>query len=185
MIVRVGNQNILISLKVITLMILVFGLGMVVKLDLWTPPDPASFKKNLPAPKRLMAHSADKRAPSSISSQALHDVSATQKTWTAVGEEVAAETLLVTTMDWDCNVKNQVIHLNKVEQLRLNGKCLKGLKAIVNNSNGYTANIFQLKDTATTDYLSLNSGSNQLQLEWLDGATGNLPKVLEIIVEKQ
>lgn len=184
MIVRVGSQNILISLRVITLMIVVISLGMILKLDLWTPLDHKIPKKNRSLPTRLMAHSTDTRTPSSINSQALNDLPTAQNNWTSAVEGGASEPL-VTTMDWDCSAKNQVIHLNQVEQLRLSGKCLKGVKKIVNHSNGYTANIFQLKDSATTDYLSLNSGSNQLQLEWLDGATSNSPKVLEIFVEKQ
>lgn len=184
MLVRVGNQNLLISLRVITLMIIVISMGMILKMDLWTPPESTVHKKTHSTPKRLMANSAEKRAPSSINNNALNESVMVEKAWTSVAEERDAE-LHVTTMDWDCSSKNQVIRLNQVEQLRLSGKCLKSLKGIVNQSNGYTANIFQLKESATTDYLSLNSGSNQLQLEWNDGATSNSPKVLEIIVEKQ
>lgn len=184
MMVRVGNQNLLISLRVITLMVIVISLGMILKMDLWTPPESIVHKKISPLPQRLMANAPNTRAPSSINSRALNEIEVTQKIGLSVIDERVAEPH-VTTMGWDCSSKNQVIRLSQVEQLRLSGKCLKDLKRIVNQSNGYTANIFQLKDSATTDYLSLNSGSNQLQLEWLDGATSNSPKVLEIIVEKQ
>lgn len=182
--VRVGNQNFLISLRVITLMIIVISLGLILKKDLWSPPDIIVHKKVSPFPQRLMAKAPNTRAPSSINSRAIDEMDVTQKMWPSVADETEIERH-VTTMVWDCSANNQVIRLNQVEQLRLNGKCLKDLKSIVNQSNGYTANIFQLKESATTDYLSLNSGSNQLKLEWLDGATSNSPKELEIIVEKQ
>jgi len=177
MLIRLGTLKIKISLKIITLIMIVGTFGVLLKLDLWTLPDQFNKTNVLSIPNRIMASVTNNRAPSSISSSEI-----SKNIWSSVEDSVEYH---VSTLDWDCSSNNQTIRVNKVGQLRLNGKCLKNAKRIVNSRNGYTANIFKLKDTTTTDYVSLDLGSNNLQFEWLDGASSNSSQTLEIIVEKQ
>ncbi len=168
-----------ISLRVCALFLLVGSLGALLRMDLWARAEILE-PQSIHPPKRIIANSLQSRSPSSIKEGTPPE---SQNLWASIEEgEPIHQTL---TIDWDCSPKNQMFRVSNVGQLRLSGKCLREIKGITNHQNGYTANIFKLKDNVTTDYVSLNPGSNRLHLEWLNGATGNLSHVLEIIVEKQ
>ncbi len=158
------NQR-FISPQIFVLLAIVLVLGVMLKVDLWTMPENnpiESYEKD--------AKKVDSRSPASVS---------------AVDPSNWQEPDRLATIEWDCSRKNSSQHLKNIHQLRLNGNCLKDVKRITNNNNGYTANIFMLEKSFTTDFLSLNEGTNKLKLEWINGASGNLSEDLEIVVEKQ
>lgn len=177
MIYKRRQRNSVISVRVVLLLLIVLVLGVVLKIDLWTQPIVSSSMMSSTV--SLSATSTekkpgDRRAPSSIG----------VPEFTASPSEVT-ERLSDTTLEWDCSTEKKSIRLSNINSLRLDGKCLKNIRRIVNNTNGYTASIFRWGDGATTDYLSLDSGTNYLQMEWNDVATGKSPEFFEIIVEKQ
>ena len=83
----------------------------------------------------------------------------------------------------DCSMINKKHIVNEFTQLRISGSCLKKIRKITNMSNGYTATIFNIENSVTTDFLTLNKGINKLNLEATDGASGNILLVIEISVE--
>jgi len=177
MIIKRRQRNSIISVRVALLLLLVLVLGVVLKIDLWTQPVVSISMMNPMVSSSVNATekiSGGDRAPSSIS----------VPEFTTSTSQVA-EGLSDKTLEWDCSTGKNSIRVSNLNSLRLDGKCLKKIKRIVNNTNGYTASIFQWGDGATTDYLSLDAGSNHLHIEWNDVATGKPPESLEIIVEKQ
>lgn len=155
------------SPRIWVLLFTVLVLGIVLGIDLWTVPENKTIVQT--ASKSELVNK-DSRSPASIS---------------VVDVEKWQEPDRLVTIDWDCSQKVKSHHLKNVYQMRLNGSCLKDIKRLTNNNNGYTANIFMLNNSYTTDFLSLNEGTNKLVIEWIDGASGNLSRDLDIIVEKQ
>lgn len=177
MIYKRQQRNSVVSIRVTLLLLIVLALGVVLKIDLWTQPVASSSMVRSTvsvSATSMMKEPGGRRSPSSINVPEL----------TTSARDVA-EGLSDTTLEWDCSAVKKPIRLSNINSLRLDGKCLKNIRRIVNNTNGYTASIFQWVDGATTDYLSLDMGVNYLQMEWNDVATGKSPESLEIIVEKQ
>jgi hypothetical protein len=155
------------SPRILSLLVIVLVLGVVLRLDLTTRPlDVVAYDHQT-----VIAPRAG-RDPASVPSEA---------------ENLSGwkEPDHVATIEWDCLQKNKSKPFQNIAQVRVTGNCLKDVKSITNNNNGYTANIFKIEKGFTTDYLGLEVGTNQLKIEWQDGASSNHSEKLEIIVEKQ
>ena len=158
----------LFSPRIISLFMVVVALGFVLWFDLWsgseTPPEVHAFRY-----RKLNGA----RSPASVPA-----IDAIPSTY--------LEPDRIATVNWECERPTKTVEtLQNVRQIRLNGSCSSRIKKIINRNNGYTANIFQLKDNFTTDYMSLEVGTNRLEFEYADGATGKSPQFIEIGVEKQ
>lgn len=162
------NFRTIFSPRLSALALIVLVLGFILKFDLWREPETEpAFVVSTSA----KAESVNSRSPASVAKDVV------SKDW--------EETDKMLTVNWDCSSSNKFNLIKNIQQLRLSGTCLKKLKKVVNTSNGYTANLFQIDQSFTTDFLSLNEGINKLSFEWDDGASANSPKTVEIIVKKQ
>jgi hypothetical protein len=159
-----------ISPRLTALLLLVLILGVGLQFDLMARPE--SFPVGVPVIRQARPTNLSERAPANIGTQEFHI-----STWSEADK--------ILTIEWDCQTIKKQKKLINVTQLRLNGSCLRDIKKITNKNNGYTANLFALEKSFTTDFLSLEVGANILNIEWVDGASANRVTSLEITVEKQ
>lgn len=155
------------SPRITSLATLVALLAVLLYFDLVTKPETDSYSV-----RRVSNTVSSTRAPASIAE-------VPQSTSSFVEPD------RITTIEWNCEDASSIQSLKNITQVRLSGSCLKDVKTITNKNNGYTANIFRRESEFTTDYVTLESGTNKLEMKAADGATGNLLQKLEIIVEKQ
>lgn len=88
------------------------------------------------------------------------------------------------TLDLNCSKIKQSYSFSNVNQIRIQGTCLKDIKKITNEKNGYTANLFNLAHGVTTDLLSVEEGENPFLIEWNKQEALNRPSKINIIIEK-
>lgn len=155
------------SPRLMSLAVLVLFLGFVLYLDLWSEPV-AETRTSF----GVVEASTGSRAPASIGS-----------------DKTAKSTLVepdgIADIEWDCGGIPSSHNLKNITQVRLTGSCLKEVSGVTNKNNGYTANIFHRDDEFTTDYVTLEPGTNKLEVKLADGAIGNFANQIEIVVEKQ
>lgn len=104
------------------------------------------------------------RKPSSESSELVENVLSVLNVKSAEIDDSANNSVLSQAID--CNFASKL----KIKQskLRLTGDCDFFPESIVNKTNGYQSNIFNLNHNFTTDFISLNSGENKIELKYKD-----------------
>lgn len=155
------------SIRLVSLFALVVVLGLVLALELTAPPGNETTRRY-----GIYPNQEGSRSPASVPAMDL-------------SPSGILEPDRITTIQWDCSAPFKSKRLHNVTQVRISGKCLRDLKKITNNNNGYTASIFKFDQQFTTDYLSLEVGTNQLEFLVADSANDNFRQNFEIIVEKQ
>lgn len=156
-----------ISYRLLTLFVIVVVLGLFLTFDLWEAPERQNF---MAFERKSMAKQG--RSPASES-----------KSGGGVSDLIESDHIV--TLDWNCADKRALSTPGEVNQIRLNVICERAIRRVTNKNNGYTANLFKLGDRLSTDYISIESGTNRLEFQLADGAIGNPPDVFEITIEKQ
>ena len=127
--------------------------------------------------KREMQRLKDERAPASL-----------LKVTSSTLSRIQQHSPNISTVDLECIGEKKVIRLNSESELmRLVGqncKSLKGELAIKNITNGFEASVFQrAKSKFSSDYLSLNKGTNAIQVSFLNDGKEQL--AAELVVTRK